>query len=251
MTIAQLCSGESGVLVVELERFTGAPTLSGLLSRSAGWTVWHIDPVRDLATIVEPPSFVDMVAGYVHELVERHDQPTVVVGYCSAAELARGIAAELTRTGRPSLDVIVEPVWPDAGTLGAEFRTLRKGLGLDGGEWAPCDFAAMMSTLDFDLRALARADGLDATDEDDFVSLLLNRYRAWLGYLFACSTRPPAGSVSALRILSQAHNGAGPPAAREVRVALPPDGLFDRPDVGDVILEFAGSVRRVHSPMAS
>ncbi|HVB42692.1 MAG TPA: hypothetical protein VNF47_08310, partial [Streptosporangiaceae bacterium] len=102
--------------------------------------------------------------------------------------------------------VYARPTVPDAAAIATELSRIRANLGAAGQPVASGTTAsdpasalsAMISILDGDLKALAAASG--ACLLEDVIAELMDRYRAWLGFLLASRDQPagpPGGQMTA------------------------------------------------------
>lgn len=272
LTVERLAAGERDPLVVVdfLQLGSSQPLAEVLGAHNQGHPVYRIDPVTDLAAAGGTyRSLGSLADGYARACADEGlaGLPMAVVGFCSAAALSLLIAGLLAAQA-PVSSILVQPTWPDARSIGADFASFRTDLGAGGdrsaeqatGSDAPQDAEAspraalerMCDVLRRDLRALAKATGLDAAGPG--LADLLARYQAWLG--FALSSQDAAGRPWPREIRSCLVLGADaeafipwldPGSYRLVRLAAPERGLLRDPSFADSVLACAWSWHGQHA----
>jgi hypothetical protein len=213
--LARLSSGDAEpVIVTDFLRVSSAPRLSTVLAGEARrHPVFAVDPVADLARCAAFVPLAELAAGYADTFAAAVPgaKKIVVVGYCAAAALALRIAARLAGSdaigrlpgqkstiGRaPGQEsrvrvILVQPTWPDTAMIGADMAGFRADLGVSDGSPGDLDgdpgviLHRFEQTLRADMRAMARTNGLDGSAAvGKALADLLDRYRAWLGFLLA------------------------------------------------------------------
>jgi len=199
LTVEQLTAGaKDPIVVVDFLQLSAAPQLAEVLaSRSDGHPVYRIDPVTDLAGDDGYHALDGLAAGYADACVGTglSDRELMVTGYCSAAALSLLLAARLAKVANVS-SVLVQPTWPDARSIAADFGSFRADLSV-GDHLRPDGMAdadalpdleasphlileQMRGVLRHDLQAMAEARGLHPAGRA--VADLLARYLAWLGF---------------------------------------------------------------------
>lgn len=185
-------------------RSSGTPRFSKLFSAdNDGHPIYAVDPVTDLARSGAYAPLAELAAGYADAFLAANATPgrTVVIGYCSTAALSLRIAGRLA-AATDVLTVLARPMWPDADMIHSDFAEFRASLGVTDGPCPDLDgdpyvtLSRLEQVLHADLRAVARAHGLD--ESDSTVADLLARYRAWLGFLLTSRSalrRPWRGEV--------------------------------------------------------
>jgi hypothetical protein len=194
LTLDQLTGGtEDPVLVVDFVQFSSARLLSEELStHSNGHPVYRIDPVTDLARDQTYRPLDVLAEGYVAECIQQGlaRRRLAVVGYCSAAALSLCIAARLAGFSKAG-SILVQPTWPDAEMIAADFGSFRADLGAKADSFPDPDadpdlaLRQMQGVLHDDLRAMAAVHGLDPGSAA--LAEMLARYRSWLGFLLSSS----------------------------------------------------------------
>jgi hypothetical protein len=192
LTIDQLVGGPNEpILVVDFIQFSAARPLSEILgSHSQDHPVYRADPVTDLTRDQAYWPLDELADGYSALCRQRGlgRGRLIIVGYCSAAGLSGQITARLARQADLSL-FLVDPVWPDAELTAEHFMSFRASLGATpspapGGHADPrLALRDMLDVLRDDLHAMALSRGLDPVSPS--LGDLLERYRAWLGFLLA------------------------------------------------------------------
>jgi hypothetical protein len=253
LTVDQLTTGPGDpVLVVDFIEFSAAQRLSEVLSRQAtGNPVYRLDPVTDLTRDSAYWPLDKLADGYADLwLAHGPGRPRLaVVGYCSAAALAWCIAARLASLVQLGF-VLVRPTWPDAQLISAEFADFRADLG--GETTAVPDLEAdpelalrqMQRVLRDDLHVMAAGSGLDPASPS--LTELLDRYRAWLGFLLSSSEaqrRPWPGALHP-HVLVGADTEplvlhADSVAYEIVRCPVPGHALMDDANLADSVLTCA------------
>ena len=204
LTVEQLTAGAGDpVVVVDFLQLSASRQLAEVLAaRSNGHPIYRIDPVTDLAGDERYRALDRMATGYAEACVGKGliDRELTVTGYCSAAALSLLLAARLAKVANVT-SVLVQPTWPDARSIAADFGSFRADLSVgahplsDGKADADISldmeasphliFEKMRDVLRRDLQAVAEARGLHMAGRA--LADLLARYLAWLG--FALSSR--------------------------------------------------------------
>lgn len=205
LTIKRLTPGDAGpVIVIDFLRVSSTPRLSTMLAGEAhDHPVIAVDPVADLARCETFVPLGELAAGYADAVAcaAPAAEATVVIGYCAAAALALRIAARLSGSGAVGClsgqksrvrTILAQPTWPDTTMIRADMAGFRADLGVTDG--SPGDLAGdpgmilhrFERVLRADIRAMARVNGLDGSAAvTRALADLLDRYRAWLGFLLA------------------------------------------------------------------
>ncbi|MGI8665645.1 MAG: hypothetical protein ACR2N4_06415 [Jatrophihabitans sp.] len=229
----RLTTGPAGsVLVADFQPFAGHRLGESIASAGPGLAVQQLDPARDLAGSSSFLPLEEIAERYARRFADTDTAPAVtVIGCGSAAVLALRIAALLAGT-RTVDTVLVRPVWPGPGLIGAILATVRSELGL-GSAAAPAltgdpatVWERVTALLQAEVRGLAVAHGLDA--EAGPLLELLERYRGWFGYLLAAQDAlgEPWTSGLDLRVYLDTHRTAAVPwrrpATYDCRLLAPP-----------------------------
>lgn len=238
---SRLSSGDrAAVLVADFQPLNAAPRLSQLISDVAvGHSVHRVDPRGALSgdrLYATLPELADETAALF-----RADESSaaadrwVVVGHCSAAALALGIAERLGRE-REVTAILVQPSWPGTDHVTERFAEFQGKLGvgsrpcpdLDGDPWS-C-VAEMEQLMNEGLAGVATRLGLEKVPLA--FSELLVSYRTWLAFLLACRNDQPVKVPSdavAISVLTEEADFVLPGSAPgRCRIAPPPPA--ERPD---------------------
>jgi len=163
-----------------------------LAARSAGRRIYQADPVSDLTGLEEYLDLPALAVRYCRACEREGIAGTrvTVVGHCASAALAMLVAQRLAGHGRTRV-VLVQPTLADWDMIGEEFSRIRASLKAAGAS-APVLSRSPRSALDEmervlrqDLAELAGSMGL--ADSTAMMAELLDRYRAWLGFLLGTS----------------------------------------------------------------
>lgn len=195
LAVKRLTQGDAEpVIVIDFLRVSAAPRLSTMFAGEVcGHPVFAADPVADLARCAAIVPLAELAAGYADAFraTAPAAEAVVVVGYCAAAALALQVADRLAGSGRVRA-ILAQPTWPDAAMVSVNVAGFRADLGVTDG--SPCDLDGdpgvilhrLEGVLRADMRAMARASGLDGSATvAKALADLLDRYRAWLGFLLA------------------------------------------------------------------
>lgn len=179
------------VFVADFQRVSSAPRFGELLNADhTGHPIYQADPVGYLAGCDDYWPLCDLAVLYADEFLSTETEATaaIIVGYCSAADLSLRIA-ELVARSCEVRAILVRPTWPDDAMIGSEFARLRANLGAaqTGCPDLSGDSASILRNMEellsADLRAMIRARNLHEPSVS--ASGLLDRSRAWLGFLLA------------------------------------------------------------------
>ena len=189
MTVERLADGPGPqVIVIDFAQFSEENTLADTLAaHSYGHRLYLADPVAAASPEGRLGALAD---AYAEEFDRLGLRPALLIGNCSAAVLALLVAERLREAGRPPAVALVEPTRVTGEHLRAELDRVRSGLGAGGPLPAELTEEAVLATLESDLVAKLRADGLPEEDVELCVGMLVERYRSWFGFLFAALGTP-------------------------------------------------------------
>jgi hypothetical protein len=238
------------MILVDFAQFTATDTLAKLLGTpEAGRAVYRADAVQDFEAAGCGMSLAQLAEGYARELAKLPSKPVAVVGYCSASTLAMELANWLKDTAV----VLVEPSWLTPDLIGAEAQGLRAVLGAPDGPGtgfaAPVTLSTVVETLHADLVRKFTTEGLSGDELDMCVSLMVERYRAWFGFLFATAETPvPKLDRPVTMVMSEDGNHwvwpSWPPgSAATIRLPMTRTELLGSPAVREQIYDLVGSAR--------
>lgn len=195
LTLKHLTSGDADpVIVTDFLRLSAVPLLSNVLAGEArGHAVFAVDPVADLARCRAFVPLAELAAGYADAFSAAAPpaERIVVIGYCATATLALRIAARLAGSSQVRA-ILIQPSWPNTAMISADMAGFRADLRVTNG--SPDDLDGDPGTvlhrlervLQADMHAMARASGLTTSvGVTRALADLLDRYRAWLGFLLA------------------------------------------------------------------
>jgi hypothetical protein len=194
--------------------------------------VYQADPVSDLSLTEKYTPLDDLAESYRDSFAKAATGGSgiTVVGYCATAALAMCLADRLAKP-QQIRTVLLQPSIPDWGEVKAEFNRLRENIGIApagtvdaarsvASSTAPRTVLEEMSKqLRQDIVAMAEREGL--ADCDALQAELLDRYRAWLGFLLCTRQAVEHGTGPELRPLV----AVGPEDDASVPWAKP--GSFD------------------------
>lgn len=210
----RLREGTDPLLLVDFARFSDKNTVTGLLSSAypGDHAIDRLDVVTDLRTALVGHRLADVAGQHAQFLADNHRIPVAVIGYCSAATLAveihRNVAA--ARDVTPPALVLVEPTWIDPAAILGDLESVRATLGATSDWTAPLTYAAVISGLRSDVIAHLRRDGLPDDEIDLCADVLVERYEAWFGFLFATLAHRPAAPASRASIVRGQDSRTGP-----------------------------------------
>lgn len=237
------------VILVDFAQFTDAGTVANLLGTAdAGRGVYRADAVQDFEAAGGTMSLAQLADGYAREAAELPGKPVAVVGYCSAATLAMELANRLPDTAV----ILVEPSWLTPDLIGAEAQGLRATLGAQHAGTAfaePVTLSAVLDTLHADLVRKFTAEGLSDDELDMCVSMMVERYRAWFGFLFTSAETPLSRLDRPVTIVMSQDGNHGvwpswpPGSADAIRLPMTRAELLDSPAVREQIYGLVGSAR--------
>ncbi len=233
------------ILVVDFQAMSMAPRLSEMLSeRIPSRAVFQIDPIGVLSgqrLYVPLPKLAAACASELSSAGAAHGH-VLVIGHCSAAPLALGVA-NLLAPARGVTAVLVNPTWPDDAHVAAKFTEF---LGKFGPATRPAPdldadpvqvVSAMEQVFKDEITALATSRGLSSS-AGAFSDLIL-WYRAWLAFLLAGRNDKRAAGRAAVTVLSDSPSTLEVPGLS--RDAYPVRELAPQP-VGRVTPELAEMV---------
>jgi pimeloyl-ACP methyl ester carboxylesterase len=238
------------VILVDFAQFTATDTVANLLGTAdAGRGVYRADAVQDFEAAGGTMSLDQLADGYAREAAELPGKPAAVVGYCSAATLAMELANRLPDTAV----ILVEPSWLTPDLIGAEAQGLRATLGAPDGPGIgfaePLTLSAVVDTLHADLVRKFTAEGLSDDELDMCVSLMVERYRAWFGFLFTSAETPLPRLDRPVTIVMSRDGNHGvwpswpPGSADAIRLPMTRAELLGSPAVRERIYDLVGSAR--------
>jgi hypothetical protein len=218
VTVERLADGPGPqIVVIDFAQFSDEKTLADTLAADpGGHRLYLADPV----TATSGSRLATLADAYAEELDRQGIRPAKLVGNCSAAALALLVAERLYTAGQQPEVVLVEPTWITDDHLRADITRVRQGLGADGPVPPELTREAVLATLEADLVAKLRADGLPEEDVELCLGMLLERYVSWFGFLFETRHTPvPTPAFSFTAVVGQGSDYAGP--ATIVRVPAP------------------------------
>jgi hypothetical protein len=238
------------VILVDFAQFTTADTVADLLGTpEAGRGVYRADAVADFEAAGSAMSLAQLAEGYAREVAELPIKPVAVVGYCSASTLALELANRLA----DATVVLVEPSWLTPDLIGVEAQALRAALGAPEapgtGFAEPVTLSAVVDTLHADLLRKFTAEGLSGDELDMCVDLMIERYRAWFGFLFttAATSLPPLDRPVTMLMSRDGNHGVWPSwppgVAVPVRLPMTRAELLGSVAVREQIYDLVGSER--------
>jgi hypothetical protein len=221
---------EAPIVLMDFARFSGETTLLELMQEEASHRgLYRIDGVDAFAS-ADGCATINEVAGACHaSLVEHGVRPAGLIGYCSAANLTLRVADafRMSNGRRPAL-ALVDPIWPDPSLILADLAEALASL--DAADSAlsidpALDLPSVLAVLRRELGRKLAADGTPDEEIDLCIDLMLGRYEAWFGFLFATMRTPvPEPTDRVLVLLSAERNRRVPPewpAGRAIDERLP------------------------------
>jgi hypothetical protein len=247
--LRRLSPGDANpILVADFQAMSMAPRLSDMLSqRIQGQAVFQIDPIGVLSEQRLYVPLRELAAACADEFagsgaVHGH---VLVIGHCSAAPLALGVA-NLLAPAREVTAVLVNPTWPDDAHVTAKFTEF---IGKFGPATRPAPnldadpglaVSAMEQVFKDEITALATSRGLSGS-AGAFTDLIV-WYRAWLAFLLAGRNDMRAGSAAgpaAVTVLSDSPStlevpGLDKNAYRVLELAPQPVGTVT-PELAEIV----------------
>ena len=231
---------EAPIVLMDFARFTTEVTLADLMHEEAARRgLYRMDGVEVFAA-AGGSSTIDEVARACHaSLAGLGVRPAGLLGYCSAATLTLRLADEFAaRDGcRPRL-ALVDPTWPNPPLIAADLAEALASLdAAPTADAVAMDLPSVLAVLRDQLGRKLAADGTPDEEIELCVDLMLDRYQAWFGLLFATLGTPvPEPAERVLVVFSAERNRRVPPQwpvgrAIEERVPLTVQEMLSSADV--------------------
>ena len=198
-----LAPGEGEVIALLDFAFTTDGALAAALGPdTVECPVVRLDPVNTLLEAPACPSLAELADRYARALIEAGTVPAVLAAYCGAGRLGVLLSEQLLRlTGTAPRTVLVQPCWVDDRLIAIDVADAHGRLAGYAGPVpvaGPLELAAVLAVLQTALAGRLSKAGVPEEEIAITCELLLQRYRAFFGFLFATrdaarSNEPPAG----------------------------------------------------------
>ncbi|MET9302197.1 thioesterase domain-containing protein [Micromonospora aurantiaca] len=205
LALRQVSQGPTdSLLTVEFSGDSAGPGLAAALAAAdPDRSVWRFDPVTTLERAGTPLDHPALARACAEELLRRRPggAPVTVLGYCSAAPLARHVARALADAGAtPRRVLLVAAARPTVATARAEYAALLGKLGRAApvaddppGDGDPTALAARWGAeLTGQARTFVAEQGFPPEESAAAADEIAGRYRAWLWFLLDAAYRADA-----------------------------------------------------------